>query len=158
MESILSSGQFTHAEIRRLNYCRLFFKPKRFQISRLLQVPSWILKNSRGTCLSARRSISHGIHINQQRQLAPEWKLWRKANRLWSNDTGKLYQPLGPWLHPIKSQQQQHHACQSHQCLWVCDNNTYLQCRLVNSSDDGLCRGTGTSCSWHDILPDDSLP
>ena len=156
MDSIMSSGQFTPAEIRRLNYCRLYLQAQTISDLALISGSSLDPAKLMGH-LSERSSIMHGIQINQQRPLAPEWKLWRKANRLWSNDTGELYQPLGQWLHPIHRQRQQHHAYRwAHRYLWVRDDNLYQKCRLV-CGVDGLYCITGITCSWSDI-PEDSIP
>ncbi len=48
--------------------------------------------------------------MHQERPTAEEWKLWTKANRLWSTSTGTLFNPLGQWLYPRPLQRQQHFA------------------------------------------------
>ena len=38
------------------------------------------------------------LKINQERSSEAQWKVWRKANRLWSSTKGRMLQPLGRWL------------------------------------------------------------
>jgi len=43
-------------------------------------------------------------NILQQKPSPTEWKLWKKANLLWSTKSGKLHKSLGKWLVPVKEQ------------------------------------------------------
>jgi hypothetical protein len=38
------------------------------------------------------------LKVNQARPAETQWKLWRKANLLWSTPKGRMFQPLGRWL------------------------------------------------------------
>ncbi|KAI2500300.1 hypothetical protein MHU86_14180 [Fragilaria crotonensis] len=156
MDGILSSGKFTAAEIRRLNYCRLYLQAQTISDLATISGESSDTSKTFGK-LSNDSSITRGVHINQQRPSEPEWRLWRKANRLWSDENGVLTQPLGPWLCPMKQQRQQHHAYCHKRTLWIRHNNdNYLQCKLTGG-DDRVYRCTGIMQSWHEIL-DESVP
>ncbi|KAI2493087.1 hypothetical protein MHU86_21471 [Fragilaria crotonensis] len=160
MDGILSSGKFTAAEIRRLNYCRLYLQAQ--TLSDLTNITGDALDPAKlAGQISAECSVTHGIHINQQRPSVTEWKLWRKANLLWSDEGGRLHQPLGPWIQPIKKQRQRHQAYRLHRRLWVRVHEQYMQCRLSADGDD-VYHYTHNLCSWQDIagesLPVDVLP
>ena len=100
MDIIIQSGTFKPAEIRKLNYCRLYLnavtladitKPNGEELDPCL--------------LKGQPSLYSGITtwhtINQDRPSEKEWKLWQKANMLWSDSHARLYQPLGAWLVPL---------------------------------------------------------
>ena len=65
----------------------------------------------------------------------PEWKLWAKANRIWSYAVGKLHSPLGEWLMPIAAQRHQHFAyIRNHrmsQRLYLRCDDSYALCEPV---------------------------
>jgi hypothetical protein len=92
MDVIQNSHQFTDAEVKRLNYCRLFLKAvtlsdishttgTRLDMSKLEGRPSLI------------SSATHGPTIYQEPPSAAEWILWKRANRLWSDVDGSLHEP-----------------------------------------------------------------
>jgi hypothetical protein len=109
MDEILDSNQFTAAQIRRLNYCRLFLQA--VTLADITQSNGCQLDNSK-LCgqLSGFSSTTQYVRVNQERPSEAEWKLWRKANYLWSSVTGALYQPLGAWSHASRQQRNQHFA------------------------------------------------
>lgn len=109
MDAILESRQFTPAQVRRLNFCRLY----------LQAVTVSDLTTAEGICLdpgklhgepSLMSSSTRYVLVHQERPSATEWRLWKKANRLWSNPEGELRQPLGKWLHPCHAQRNSHFA------------------------------------------------
>lgn len=160
MDGILSSGKFTAAEIRRLNYCRLYLQAQ--TLSDLTNITGDALDPAKlAGQISAECSVTHGVHINQERPSVTEWKLWRQANLLWSDERGRLHQPLGPWIQPIKKQRQRHQAYRLHRRLWVRVHEQFMQCRLSADGDD-VYHYTNNLCSWQDIagesLPVDVLP
>ena len=152
MDSILASGKFTAAEVRRLNYCRLHLKAH--TVSDLVEVSGVSLDPYKlEGHISRKSSLSKGVQISQDRPASPEWRLWRKANRLWSDESGKLIQPLGLWLQPIKQQRQQHPAYQTASALWLRsdeDFHTYLKFIRVDERKD-VYRKTDDSCSWYNF-------
>ena len=86
-------------------------------------------------------STSQGVQINQSRPSEIDWKLWRRANTLWSTLGGHLRQPLGPWLLPIKQQRQRHAAYWANFVLWVRIGDSFVQC---SQSPDCKMRYTET--------------
>ena len=161
MDMILNSNNFKAAEIRRLNYCRLFLKAS--TLSDLTHITGLRLDYSKleGNP-SLYSSITHGNHIYQERPSENDWKLWRKANLIWSDTNGKLFEALGPWiLHP-KEQRQQHRAYfQMQGALWievalrVKLGNAYTRCKMLH--DQWHYRETDEYREWTN-LPDDLYP
>ena len=107
MDVIMASNIFTPAEVRRLNYCQLFLRAaltaadftdtpgKRLDSSKLHGNPS--IMSSKPTS----PTIYQGCLGDA------EWKLWKKANRLWSHHDNTLIKPLGMWI--LDCHQLNHH-------------------------------------------------
>jgi hypothetical protein len=156
MDAILASHRFTPAEIRRLNYCRLFLQAT--TLSDLAHVKGTRLDHSKLLgCPSMYSSTSGGPQIYQQRPAEPEWKLWKKANLIWSTPEGIMVEPLGPWL-DISSHQRQHHQAYWNQPqhtpeieLWVRAGSGYTRCLLIH---DGTFRETTLQRDWKNLPPD----
>jgi hypothetical protein len=110
MDMILHANIFKDAEIRQLNYCRLYLGA--VALSDLTHITRLRLDFSK---LEGRPSIYSSVtqrnRIHQERPSDKDWLLWKKANSIWSDNNGKLMEALvGPWiLHP-KEQRQQHRA------------------------------------------------
>ena len=97
MDLILDSQQFQPPQIRVLNYCRLYLGA--VTLSDLTHPDGLYLDNAKLHGHSTRMSNeTQWLKINQGRPSDTQWKLWRKANRLWSTPKGRLFQPLGRWL------------------------------------------------------------
>lgn len=43
-------------------------------------------------------NVTRWLKIRQDRPSEPQWRIWRKANLLWSTKKGRCHQPLGKWL------------------------------------------------------------
>ena len=106
MDHILQSNHYTKAEVRKLNYCRLYLQV--VTVSDLtttdgLSIDPHLLHG----LPSAYSSRSALLSIHQERPSETEWKLWRRVNLLWSTLAGSLRQPLGPvdtshsWTTPL---------------------------------------------------------
>jgi hypothetical protein len=109
MEMILESNQFTALQIRRLNYCRLYLQV--VTISNITDATGTHLDQSKLHGIpDAKSSTTTWIHVHQDRPSEDEWKLWKKANRIWSTIHGELHTAMGRWLHPRPSQRQQYFA------------------------------------------------
>ena len=104
MDMILESNTFSKAEICRLNYCRVYLQAT--TLSDLVMVSGRGLDNNKllGKSSLLSRITSH-MHVYRERPSDAEWKLWKKANRQWSNDQGRLYQSLGPQFRRLFVQQ-----------------------------------------------------
>lgn len=148
---ILLLGRFTAPEIWRLNSWRPFLQAHQEEtISDLVNISgtSFLDTKKYARQLLADCSVTHDVHINQQRRPSnSEWNLWRS-----------LYQPLGPWLHPIKLEQQWHKAYHLNRRIWVLDNDQYVQCQLVDREGAVYHNHINAPCSWHDIAKNGSLP
>ena len=95
MDMIQNSKQFTPSDVRKLNYCRLFLKA--ITLSDITHTTGTRLDGSKlAGAPSVYSSSRLGNSINQERPSDAEWKLWRRASRLWSDENGTLHQPLGP--------------------------------------------------------------
>ena len=154
MDAIQSSGQFTNAEVRRLNYCRLYLQV--VTVSDLTDVSGKVLdQNKRRGQHSLLSSYTHGVMIHQENPSSSEWKLWQEANLLWSAMDGKLKQPLGDWVLDINAQRQRHFAYWSLGQLWIFIQVTCRLCVLVK--DPHIYCETSVQREWTQ-LPDKAIP
>ncbi len=96
MDRACNSGLFTAAELKRLNYCRLYLnvltlsdvtdaKGNRFSPG--------ILDGTR----SVQQSSSKGPAAKQERPSDATWALWRRLLHIFGKKN-QLSPPLGPWL------------------------------------------------------------
>ena len=134
MDGILESKLSTDVEIKRLNYCRLFLQAN--TISDITKPDGCTLDHSmlRGAP-SLQSGKTRGVTIHQARPSEKDWSLWRKANQLWSNDSGNLHQALGPWIVPIHNQRQTHHSYSTRREVWVrIDSMLYVRCTPTGQS------------------------
>ncbi len=125
MDAILESNKFTAAQIRRLNFCRLYLQA--ITISDLTDATGKALDPSKlAGNPTAQSSTTTWLQVNQDRPSELEWTLWRRANQLWSTSTGYLHTQLGSWLHPRSRQRQQHFAYLRKRRLYIrIDSSTY---------------------------------
>ena len=161
MDMILNANTFKDAEIRRLNYCRLYLGA--VTLSDLTHITGLRLDASK---LEGRPSIyssaTQRTRIYQERPSDNDWLLWKKANNIWSDTNGKLMEPLGPWiLHP-KEQRQQHRAYYQKrgemwedEAIWVKIGEAYTRCKILQ--DQWHYQETDEYREWHN-LPEDMFP
>jgi hypothetical protein len=129
MDMIIQSKQFTPAEIRKLNYCRLFLQA--VTLSDITKPNGMELD----PCFLQGRSSLHSGRtrwhtINQDRPSETEWKLWRTANTIWSDPQGQLAHPLGAWLKPVPELRFQYFAYVYRRSLYIrTAENTYATFR-----------------------------
>lgn len=158
MDLILESDKFTPAEIRRLNYCRLYLQA--ITISDLAHATGIDLDLSmRCGSPSLQSSISRWHTIHQERPAASAWSLWRKANLLWSTADGTLLQSLGHWLQSPHHQRRQHFAYQHGRRLFVRITDDKYQ-EFVTARPSGAYRPRLSDYSIHRFshLPTLSTP
>jgi hypothetical protein len=135
MEVIIRSRKYTPAQIRRLNYCRLYLHA--VTLSELTAVVGDRLDPAklRGGA-SVLSTTSRWMRINQDRPSELEWQLWKHANKLWSNTMGDLIQPLAMWVNQHSKQQIQCLEYQYDKNLVVKkDNDQYEVCHHTLHSD-----------------------
>jgi hypothetical protein len=161
MDIILNSNQFSSAEIRRLNYCRLYLEASTLSdLSHITGVRLDLSKlEGRPSLLS---SITHGSTIYQESPSAAEWALWKRANRLWSDDQGKLFEPLGPWIIDKSQQRQRHQAYVGRHStgamdvsLWIPVDHQYIRCEPLQ--DLWHYQEIGNPILWEQV-PDEAFP
>jgi hypothetical protein len=81
MDVMLNSHQFTDAEVRRLNYCRLYLKAVTISdLSHATGIRLDLCKLEGTPSLTS--SVTHGPSIHQETPSAAEWTLWKRAYHL----------------------------------------------------------------------------
>ena len=103
MDHIINSQRFSPAQLHLLNCCRKYLQvttisditlPDGIQLE-----PNFELGNHSQTSPKCR------LHwFYQERPPDDAWKLWQRANCLWSDEHGNLTTPLGAWLFPPSQQ------------------------------------------------------
>ena len=154
MDVIQASGNFTAAETRRLNYCRLYLQAA--TVSDLTTVAGNRLDPSKLIGASSLKSSQpYGNAIYQERPEGNAWTLWRKANKLWSSAQGKLSQPLGDWvINSIHDHRQRHFSYWARNSLWVRVDTGYLRCEPEGGQ---IFRESDTIQRW-ETIPSDATP
>jgi hypothetical protein len=99
MDHIMASKQFSTQEIQSLKYCRMYLGA--LTIADLTTSKGDRLDNAK-LCgsTSLLSTTTKWMKVNQDRPNGSVWKLWKKANKLWSYENGSLRQPLGEWNKP----------------------------------------------------------
>ena len=154
MDAVQSHGEFTDAEIRRINYCRLFLQAE--TISDLTTVSGKMLDSSKlkGTW-SLQSSYYHGNFIYQERPNEATWALWRRANKIWSQPTGDLHQPLGDWvIDSIRDHRQRQFCYWAWNYLWIRVDNGYVKCDPIQARE---FQESEEIYSWEEI-PTEATP
>ena len=97
MDAVIASEWFTPREVKRVNWCRLYLQVT--LLSDITNVAGSHLDPNmiKGIVDHPKSSVTAGHRFVQDRPAQRVWSLWRKANLLWSNEHGKLRQPLGSW-------------------------------------------------------------
>lgn len=100
MDRLVHSHQFSPAQTRTLNYCRLYLGA--LTLSDLTTTTGRYLDQAK---VAGRPSLmgttTQWLRVNQESPSEAEWRVWKRANRLWSTADGKMIQPLGPWLRKV---------------------------------------------------------
>jgi exonuclease III len=118
MDLIIQSARYKPADIRKLNYCRLYLnvvtltditKPNGHDLD-----PCFV-QGQRSLYSSSTRWHT----VNQERPSEKEWRLWQSAQALWSNPQGKLNLPLGAWLLPLSGLRVQFFAYKYRRSLFI---------------------------------------
>ncbi len=125
MDMIMNANVFTNAEICKLNYCRLYL-----QVVTLSDISKPNGEELDTSMLDGAPSLMSAttklVKVNQDRPSEKEWKLWKRANSLWSDLGGRLLYPMTEWLCSVQDQRQQHFAYVHQQTLFLRSNdNTY---------------------------------
>jgi hypothetical protein len=134
MDMIINAKTFSNADIRKLNYCRLYLKvvtlsditkPNGEELD-----PSMLL--GKPSLMSSRTKL---LTIHQERPSEREWALWRQANRLWSDSNGRLLQPVTSWILSVQEQRQYHFAYIHRSTLYIRElDTTYAKYRAIGNA------------------------
>jgi hypothetical protein len=103
MDAVLQSGMFTAKAIKQVNYCRLYLQVVTISdvaTARGDKLDPYML---RGVVNHSTSSVTKWHAFHQERPPESAWKLWRQANRLWSDQDGTLKQKLDPWTVPLNT-------------------------------------------------------
>ena len=77
------------------------------------------------------------MKVHQEIPSAATWKLWKRANELWSNPDGTLIQPLGQWLLSNEKSRLSHFAYAQGSTLYVRKiDGEYIKSRKLNHAQD----------------------
>ena len=100
MDLILDSNHYSPAEIRNLNYCRLYVEM--VTISDCTTMPCGTMIDQDKTHGSPTPVSSRSAHlaVHQAKPSIIEWRMWKRACLLWTDINGRLRKPLGKWLLP----------------------------------------------------------
>ena len=102
MDQCIQSAQFKPAEIRAINYCRLYLGA--VTLSDLTNTTGDRLDHAKlHGKISLMSSTTRWMTIYQESPSVAQWRIWRRANKLWSTQNGALHQPLGRWLRDHQS-------------------------------------------------------
>ena len=161
MDVILQSKLYKPAEIRRLNYCRLYLKA--VTLSDIASVDGLTMDPVQWTGHhSLLGSQTLGQTIYQERPSDDTWQLWRRMCKTLLCDPSRfLREPLKEWLLPVQEQRQQlpayiemEHRIPSDFTLWIRHQDRCIQC---NSNAPGSFQETADTIAW-ESLPETSIP
>ena len=105
MDAIIQSGRFTPKEIRLLNYCRMYLQAltaSDITTADGINLDYAKLYGHYHPITSANTNIHH---FHQERPDDEVWRIWFRANLIWSDGT-QLKEALGGWTIPHSQQRQ----------------------------------------------------
>jgi hypothetical protein len=138
MERIVKSGKFSPAQIRTANYCRLFLGA--VTLSDLTTTTGKYLDQAKVTGRpSLLGTTMKWLTVHQESPSKSEWRVWKRANRLWSTAEGNMIQPLGPWLQSVQDSSIQCAAYGYQECIAIRSGTEYAICQ---KSADGYFQPT----------------
>jgi len=159
MEKVIDSGRFKPAEVRTINYCRLWLDVH--TISDITDEKGrFILQGYReGNRPRQFRSSKDLPCIQSKPETKLAWATWRKALKLWSTNSGRLYRPLGKWRQPSHQLRQQFpfHYHSPTQTTYVTQEDGYVACPVNPNSPNGTIFDHDTESVVED-LPEGCFP
>ena len=150
MDLLIGSNHYTATEIRKLNYCRLYLRA--VTLSDLaLPCGTAIDSNLLDGNPSPHSCRDNHLSVHQESPSPTEWKIWRRANLIWSTIDGNLRTPLGRWLHPPQKQRRRHYAYHHRRILWIHhEADMYTEWKRTGFVSP-LFLATGTTASFEDL-------
>ena len=153
MERIVRSQTFSAAQIRTLNYCRLYLGA--VTLSDLTTTTGRYLDQSK---VAGRPSLlgsnTKWLKVNQESPSEAEWRVWKRANRLWSTADGKMIRPLGPWLRRVQQCRIQCPAYGYNEYIAIKSGNEYEMC---TPHQDGYFYPSGRNITVN-LMPPSAVP
>ena len=155
MERIVKSGKFSPAQIRTANYCRLFLGA--VTLADLTTTTGKYLDQAK---VAGRLSLLLGttstkwLKVYQESPSESEWRVWKRANRLWSTAEGKMIKPLGPWLQSVNDSRIQCAAYGYQDCIAIRSGTEYAICQ---KRADGYFQPTGRTVIVK-LMPTSAVP
>ncbi|MEM7284523.1 MAG: hypothetical protein AAF438_23235, partial [Pseudomonadota bacterium] len=152
MDDIIRSNRFTNAEIKQLNYCRMFLQV--LTLADLTDASGNVIDSTKITgdpsLMSSRTSLHH---VHQEKPTEPAWALWKQACSLWCNSDGSLRNPLGMWLVTGPDLRMQWRA-------YFAESSSSLYVRIDNGFQIYFTEGSDTVGDYETdtILPRDAVP
>ena len=95
MPRIIASAVFSDTELHIINCCRIYLNG--ITVSDLLTACGTLMDPAAQAHETPSASTSKYHKTLQARPHS--WLLWDRAMSVWFDKSGKLYNPLGPWLH-----------------------------------------------------------
>jgi exonuclease III len=118
MDEILQSKMFTPTEINQLNYCRLYLN-----VTTIADITMPNGRNLDSSYVSGEPSLQSSFNQNlpvlQEKPSEKAWKIWKKAQTIWSQSDGRLRVPLGKWNKRHHERRNQHFAYLAEQKLYI---------------------------------------
>lgn len=132
-----------------MNYCRLYLNA--VTLSDLTVTSGRCLDNGKlHGSPSLFSSQSQWMAVRQDKLAEAEWRLWKRANTLWSMEDGTLRQPLGDWIRELSHRRISNFAYRYQHKLYIRAHSGYIRCRMV--------RGPNKYRETEKIVPKDSIP
>ncbi len=103
MDLVLASCQFSDEEICTINYCRLYLQALTLSDISLadgVRLDPYLLRGHN----SPKASCTTHHKVNQARPNEASWRIWERANYLWTTKGHRLRQPLGRWTTNLEDQ------------------------------------------------------
>ena len=110
MDMIIIAKTFSNADVRKLNYCRLYL-----QVVTLSDINKPNGEELDLSMVSGKPSLMTSqtklVTVHQEQPSEQELTLWRRENCLWSDSNGHLLQSVTSWILLVQEQRQYHFAC-----------------------------------------------
>ncbi len=138
----MASKRFTSHEIRLLNYCRLYINAVTIADLTTTAGDQIDLNKLSGES-SLLSTYNTWMPIKQDKPSPSVWRLWKRANTIWSSSDGVLVEPLGAWIRPAHERRIQVFAqhfghrlfIRTHQSYYICEStgeNRFQQSKRRN--------------------------
>ena len=133
MDRILASKRFTSHEIRLLNYCRLYINAVTIADLTTTAGDQFDLNKLSGES-SLLSTYNTWMPIKQDKPSPSVWRLWKRANTIWSSSDGVLVEPLGARIRPAHERRIQVFAQHFGHRLFIRIHQSYYICKSTGEN------------------------